>query len=355
MTGSDVYWAIETLLANPNGTTPATIKTVELETDVIPTRRRATITGITSPGLRSGQNIVTVAVRPYGSTVSTLEQVTLKIPAGMPLKGTVTAASGGDVDSSTPEGASIADRVAGLNAAPANSDIVVHYSVGEPEDPDSEEDSQEPNAEFPPVRGVAHTTHVIEGYGEAVTSETTLEPSATPIVAGQQVTLSGTVEPAANTGTVRVERRTSGSPTWKLLDAALELTVEDDVAQFELTDRPTANSIYRVSYPGSGGTVLGSSAQVGVVVRGRVTVAGSPSKTGFTLAAAVYPKAAGSTITFQRFVAGKWRAIKAVKTLQTGQVRYAWATPKGTYQVRAGLTGTPTLAGNWSATIRLRR
>ncbi len=59
---------------------------------------------------------------------------------------------------------------------------------------------------------MAPTTHVIDGYGEAVTSETTLEPSATPIVAGQRVTLSGTVEPAANTGTVRVERRTSGSP-----------------------------------------------------------------------------------------------------------------------------------------------
>src|SRR4029077_11128453 len=130
--------------------------------------------------------------------------------------------------------------------------------------------------------------------------------------------------------------------------------VEDDQASFQVSDRPSFNSVYRVTYAGSA-RILGSSAGVNVAVRGRVGLKAAPTKTGFKLTAALTPRVAGSTITFQVWSAGKWRSIKVVKAGPTGQAAATWSAPKGTYPLRAVLASSTTLTGNYSTPLRLRR
>lgn len=350
--GSEVYDALETILSTPEGATPATVKEIDLVTQITSTRARATILGITSPGLKHGRNTVVVELRPYGSKVSRLERVTLNIPGRMPLNGVVTANLSGDDDDdddedseddsdSPPVDDSIAARVARLNDAPANSDLVVEFRA---EDSDAA-----------PVRTVVPTPYVLDGSGRAATSEMTLEADEDVITAGEEITIEGELDPARANDTVLVQRSTRGSSRWVTLHPALKLAVEDDEATFEVTDRPRFNSVYRVTYAGSGGTVLGTSAQVGVAVRGRVTLSGANTRTGLALVATVTPKVSGSRITFQVRRDGRWRPIKVVLTGPGGQARYTWPTAKGKYRLRAVLSETIALSGGKSASIRLRR
>ncbi len=338
--GLEVYDALEAVLANPNGTTPAQVKAIALTTKVTSTRARATILGITGPALRTGANTLTVLVRAYGSTDTRKVPVTLTIPEGMPVRGVVSAKPGSDVEV-TLDGGSLGALVASLNGAPANSDIVVSF---QPEDLD-----------LAPVRAVARTAHVIQGSIDAATSAITLAPSAVRITAGQRLILRGVVDRALSGDTVRVERQTRGSSTWQSVDPAVPLTIVDEQAGFEVTDQPMFNSTYRVSYPGSGGTVLGSSAAAEVAVRGAVTVRGSRTTRGFRLTAVVTPAKAGSKVTFERLRHGTWRSIKAVRTSSAGRASYTWRVGKGTYTVRARLSGSTALTGNASRTITLRR
>jgi hypothetical protein len=339
--GQEVYGSLEAVLSNPEGIAPATVKSIELTTEVSSTRERALLAGIYAPnGLRAGRNTLSVAIKPYRSTTEQRVPVTLTLPPGMPVNGVVKAVSGQDADVQMDD-SSLAGIVAGLNGAPANSDIVVEFR------PDGSDQAG--------PRGIAHTSTVISGELEAATSSISVEPSATRIVAGQKVALSGSVRPVPVGATVMVQRRTVGSSTWRTVRRAVSLDVLDDEGTFEVSDRPQLNSVYRISYAGSNGLILGSSADRRVTVRGRLVVSGAATTNGFALKAAITPKVAGATVTFQRLRAGKWHPIKVVKTGSTGQARVMWRVAKGTYQVRAVLTGTPEFAGNISRTVRLHR
>ncbi|MGB8019915.1 MAG: hypothetical protein WCF04_01665 [Candidatus Nanopelagicales bacterium] len=339
---SDVSSTLETIFSTPLETGTASVQSVDLTTTITSTRAWANIVGIVAPGLRTGANTIDVMVETHDSKTARPVPVTLNIPAGMSVRGTVTA-SGGWIDSSALDTRSVATLVSSLNAAPANNDVVVYYRPeGAPESAD-------------PVRGVTRTQTVINGWGEAVTSAITLQPSARTITAGDTFTLRGIVERASDSDTVSVQRRTAGSSTWTTLNSAVDLKIVDEVAQFVVTDKPQYNSVYRVRYAGSGGTVLGSSADIGLAVRGRVALSGKATSSGFTLVAGLTPKRAGSQIVFERYSSGRWTAIRTVATGTDGRATYQWKVARGTYQVRARLVGTTDLSANVSATVRLSR
>lgn len=337
--GWDVYSVLEALLANPAGTATATVTSVDLTTEITQARARATIRGITSPGLRTGRNVVRVRVRPYGSTADVDVPVTLTLPPGMPTQGTVRAIGGGELEIDPRDVSSVRAVVDGINDAPTNADVVVEYAaMGSP---------------LPPVRGIASTRSVIDGSVEATTSTVVVQVSPSAASTGRTVTIRGSVSDAEDGAVVRVERRTWGSANWRTVAASVPVAAGSGT--FRVTDAPRYSAVYRVTYAGSGGTVLGSSATVTLPVRGRVSLVGSAKAAGIALAARVAPARAGSKVTFERYASGRWWPLRTVLTTSTGRASWTWAARPGAYVLRARLSSSLDLVGSVSAPIRVRR
>lgn len=337
--GFDVYSVLETLLANPMGTAAATVTSVDLTTEITEARARARIRGIASPGLRTGSNTLQVIVRPFGSSADVEVPVTLTLPPGMPTQGMVRVIGGAELEIEPQDASSLQAVVDGINGAPTNSDILVEYSAM--------------GTSLPPIRQVVATESVVDGAVEATTSAIEVQVSPSTSSTGRTVSIQGAVLGAGDSSVVRVERRTWGSSTWRTVAAGAPVAA--GLGTFEVTDTPRYSAVYRVTFAGSGGTVLGSSATVTLPVRGRVSLGATVRGTGIVLAARVAPARAGSKVTFERYSSGRWRALRTVLTTSTGRASWTWAAQPGTYRLRARLSSTVDLKGSVSAPIRVRR
>ena len=87
---SDIYNIIEQLVTDPDGTINAHITGITLVSQLSPQHLRARIADATvDRGLKIGKNTIHVSLYPYGSTTPVDQDVTLTIPTGTALDGSL--------------------------------------------------------------------------------------------------------------------------------------------------------------------------------------------------------------------------------------------------------------------------
>ena len=345
----DLDTILMTLTANPDGIAPATIKSVNFQGTYSASRFSARIVSVAVPGgLKTGVNDVQVTLAVFGTQALQTQHVTLTIPKGTPLRGSLEVhgivpqftqgapeAAGGDGRKT------VADLVAELNALPVNNDIVVAYR------PESAPGRSEPAAE-----ATAATSWVVSGSLQVPTSVLRLHASPKTVDYGRATTLSGVIELAAADTVVELYATPRGRTTRTLI-ATVPATVSDSIASFAYrVSNVRTTTRYTAVWAGDAAN-LGATSSVLVTVRPRVIIAAQrsafPAGAGTILSATVLPAHAGSAVTFERRgTDGRWIAIRRTTTADSGLAAIHWK------PFRAGsCTLRATVAGGRSATITL--
>jgi hypothetical protein len=223
--GDDAYMVIDTLLSNPNGTAPATLKTVDSTATVRFEYRQARILDaqVTEP-LHIGDNTVVTTIRRYGQVATETRDVTLTIPADVSTQGrlAVSGGSGGwsmytndssynSVTSAAPRAieppATVADIIADINEWPQNNDLqVTFYPQQYDPDPDGDGKSVYPETIF-------HTTEVLSSGLSKRTPNMVLGAAPRTIRPGRRTMLAGFVFTRGDPGAVAMYRVRHGVRT----------------------------------------------------------------------------------------------------------------------------------------------
>ncbi|MGQ0466063.1 MAG: hypothetical protein ACT4QG_12150 [Sporichthyaceae bacterium] len=182
----------------------------------------------------------------------------------------------------------------------------------------------------------------------------TLKASKKSAVYGDTVTLQGTFAGMGHSY-VDIAARRPGTDVWYLVETVS--TASD--GSFYAYHQPAFTYDYYAFFNGSGTKMGASSAPVRVTVAKDV-VAWSEKSTGrlgttFTIVAGVNPVATGKTITLERWVDGKWRAVKSAKTNGTKPTYFSVKpTSRGTHTYRVTTGSGGGLAPGKSVSMRLK-
>ncbi len=247
--GMDAADMLDTLLSNPDGVAPASVKSVNFSADLTPTHASMQILDFSVPGgFKHGANTVHVITRAYGETATREEDLTLNVPAAVETSGTVTVydsngmGGGDDYDESSP----LATPQLGSNVTPATtlSDLVSQVEGTLLNDSVNVTLVADVPNEFvvPVVNGVpanyitaskavtdGGTTWYLQGNLTKETSSMHLYASPTATKRGRTVTLLGVFDAEdANGTTVTIYRGTSTTP----YATAHVVVTPDGMAQF---------------------------------------------------------------------------------------------------------------------------
>jgi hypothetical protein len=359
----DVAAVLGELIYNAEGVAPATIVSVDYQASVSPQRRLATIVGVSVPGgVQVGGNTVNVTLAPYGSMDDVTIPVRLTLPEGSSTEGVLTVSSAresGDTPMG-PEGRSedetarvaareiapratrttLAQLAAELNAAPTNADIKVSFQTAAPQ----------PLAAYGTTDYfIAGSTSVSSGMMQLVLSPTTANYGT------RTVSLSGSVAPVFEAGTVAVYRRAAGASAWTLVDGAVAVEPQADGsgAFGLLLTGPKKSTTYKAVWAGDSRT-MGVSGQAKLAVRAKVTLGGRVlSGGGVKLTAKVAPSQTGRMVAFEKKSGKKWLKLAQLKLKSGSTVSWTWRPAAGSHRVRARFTGSTTNAAATSATLKV--
>jgi hypothetical protein len=357
----DAASMVGSLVNDPYGLRHVTIKSVHVDASFSTTaRRNAGIVDLQLPrALKAGDNDVVVSY--YRSGVSGLQtqHITLKIPAGMSLRGTLevmsaaAAASYGDYyysDSSpAPSPQTTAQVAADLEAAGTNGDLTVSYTPNSSTTPDSE-------AATDTTSGATKTVSTDWVFTGDIVKQTAVVQMTTPsrITVGAPVFVFGEVTGTTADVPVSIYTRQAGAPEPLTPTTTVTALNEDGIAVFMTLLPPSVHTEIVTAEVGALNTDgLPGSAIHKVYVQARLALTQTRSGSQVRLVAHVTPKSAGGNVQFQYLSGGHWKALKQVAVAGDGTARTTLVT-KGTPKVRARFTGSTLNATSDWTTITVK-
>lgn len=272
---SDIEAILRTLTENPDGIAPATVRSVDLQATASTARRTATIADVSvAAPLRAGANVVRVSLNAYGVTEPLTVDVTLDLPAGTPMEGTISVAPAA-ASAEPEEGASgskpatrqtLAQVVEALNAAPTNDMLEVTYTPGGGSLPPDSGASAPGPAPVTPVSATAHTGWVVGGTISKATAGVSLRARPAKLEKRGRVLLQGVLANVSADAGVRIYRRFVGA-TSAVLVATVPAPAGFDGATFSYRTGVLARSaVFTAVFDGDAATLAGSGS-VRVTVR----------------------------------------------------------------------------------------
>lgn len=372
---SDIYNIVEQLLTDPDGTVDAHITGITLVSHLSPAHLRARIADATvDRGLKVGKNIVHVILYPYGSTTPVTQDVTLTIPKGMALNGSLYAIApdyslqefgGGpgmfvSVGPTTPTGTpqTLADVVAEIDAQYPNNDLLVAY---DPQAGYGNVSDYSGSSSYPWSAGatapVATDLHeFLSGGVEKNTASLTLQAMPTHITAGEPVMVVGQLQNSdAASGTVSIYERTAGTSNDRLVTTTpLEVQGGNQGVgglTFDALVPPLEHNATMTAVWSGDAQYLAASASVAVAVSPHVSLAVTKKASGaLVLSAATSPRCSGRLAFVEVPRHGPLSLVKVVR-LSGGRARYSWKAPLGTYHLKAVFRGSELNAAGSSRVV----
>jgi len=379
----DVLWSLSAdaatmlgmLVADPDGTAPASILSVDMKAVAGPARASARIAGAHFPnGLRAGAaNKVEVMLYAYGQQTPITAVGELRLPAGASTSGALSvfpAAVGpapGPED--TPMGAlgrgwahasaddrqTVAQRVAAVRALPTNDQLVVMFT------PDLGPVAPATGSVVGPTESVQTTLtaqgRYVTGSLQRRTGRLRLRVSPASVPYKGAFVVSGALAETAGETTVDLYR--SSAETGEKVKIATVAAVADGSGGAVFTQRLngwTGNAKVVAAWGGDA-VALGTTASAAVVVRQAVTLrAGKtsvPVGSAVKLTAAVLPGKPGQPVLFERRVGGAWTLLKADKLGAGLTADLIWKPPLGASMLRARVAATAANGGGHSAPVTI--
>jgi hypothetical protein len=340
---NDILWM---LADDPDGVLAPRVESVDVTTTVSPDQQSARIAGVSLPdGWGYGENTVRVEYYRYGSAAAQTIEGVVTLPAGTSLYGRLSvrpASFGDDYEGEGDEGPTdtepprtLADLVDELNGMPRNSDLIISYQPGEP-------DEGGPSAAA--IDTTLPTDSVFTGYYSAQTTRVIIEADPRKVAYGEAVSLAGVVD-SPDDVTVEIYRRYAGTQD-EVKVATTTAVATDGAALFQTvvpSVRKNATFIARVaptdgSLPGIASTV--------VRVSPRIWLSGAAR-----LAVHVRPGEADGTARLQRKKGGVWVDYKQVKIVDGEGFTNL---PPGTHVLRARFSGSPLCTAGTSRAFTIR-
>ncbi len=369
---NDDVWEITSRLnsVNANGITVAHVHSVNLESTFSTARRAASIVDVRVPqGLKTGENRVTVMYHQFGRAATQTVDVTLTIPADVPLNGTLTVTGGADqssgdfpgvdeVDEKEPSSQSnidrrsLADVIKEIEDVPAVGNIALSYtSPGEEPELDEDLDIEFNSLSGPstPATASVETDLVMSGFVSKSATQITLMPVG-PVAYKASALIEGVVK-GADSGEVEIYRTFVGESEHLLTKVKLS-----SEGMFEApAPQMTKNAKFRVVYLGTSST-LESNALLSVKTRAAIMLRTSTTSVArgkyLTLTASVMPTGTTGTVVFERLNGRSWTRI-GTRSLSAGSASLRFkATTLGSNSVRVRYVGG---AVNAAATSSVKR
>jgi hypothetical protein len=353
-----VVYELDGMIGNKHETVE--IFSVDVQVRFSKQRSGAEILGIDVPaGLKTGANRVVVSLAPYAESDTRTVEVTLTVPAGMPLTGLLMATSANDLRG---YGRSIAEVYEGLQEWSPSNKLWVEYSSTNYEDDGYYIDSTDTSVTTPWVL-----------QNEAMAHVTTIFAAASPasVAYGHGTRVSGRIiapyDSLPETASVYIQE--AGHTNERLLGIA---DVTWGSGTFSLSTGPlTSNARIRVhvdgvlanyEYGGEGSTSANGYVPIKVAAAVSVSSSSNSVRTGrsVTLTSRVVPaSAAGGRVTFEYYDAGRrsWRAIATQKLAASGgsaKATATWKVLRGSHKLRARYLGGSLNATSVSTTVAVK-
>jgi hypothetical protein len=337
----------------------AHIVSVDLQSSISTSHASAVITGVDAPnGLRVGDNKVRVSLRQYGVAATRTIDVTLTIPAGTPLGGSINAKSINSIDSdyedygdyeldyipTATEATTVSELVKQIKAEPTNNTLIVTY------DPEGS-DAADILAPAGPVETSVITPWYLSRSSTRSTPLLTTDTTTSTVSYGGSKNVSGMVL-GADSGILEVYKRATGETTESLV-ATVALTAGLDTTSFSVdVTGLTHNSVIRVVVPAGATTILTDQTLV-VNVRARISLKATKSGTKTKLTATLAPADVTGQVVFERLSGHTWKRIATADIAAAG-ASTTFTAPKGSTKVRARFLGSDANAASTSKTVTVK-
>ncbi|MCX6371817.1 MAG: hypothetical protein NTX16_01835 [Actinobacteria bacterium] len=361
---ADAATMLGMLVADPDGTAPASILSVDLKATAGPARVAARIAGARFPnGLKAGAaNKVEVTLYAYGVETPINAVGELRLPAGAsnsgslsvfpaatgPSPGDEPAGSRGQSRSAVDDRQTVAQRVAAVEALPTNDQFVVAFTP----DSGAEGASLEPVQTTLTVNG-SYVTGSVQGR----TGRLRLRVSPSSVPYKGAFVVSGALAETAGETTVDLYRLAAGSGA--KVKIATVVAVPDGRGGAAFSRRLsgwTGNAQLIAEWDGDA-VALGTSARATVVVRQAVKLHADaksvPMGSAVKLTAGVVPGTPGQLVLFERRVGAAWTLLKSVKLGAGLTAAFSWTPPPGASSLRARVTPTATNGAGQSAPVTI--
>ncbi len=359
---------------NGNGVAHADIRSIDLESEITAERNLAEIVSVdVTRGLVVGPNRVRVSFLKHGDPDTQTVEVTLTIPAGTSMKGSLSAGvvdEGWDEESwdyeediwgdyyyyDSVDRTTVAELAADLSEFAPNSELEVRYEP-DPWEPDWWEDEAptRPTSGYDPVETTSSTGwYLCGGWEKAATQMTAyLSPRSTSYNGSTRVV--GQVVGLEDTGTVVVTGRYSGQTTEAVLRSAT--ISSDDEGYFSIVvSGLKKNMELTVRFVGDRRT-LPCEKQLTAYVRAGLSLSSSSYSVRkgarVTLRTRVSPAETTGTVTFQRYSRGAWRTL-STRAIVSGAASLTTGRLYSSTRYRVWFRGGPYNIGSYSRSIYVR-
>lgn len=374
---NDHVWDITSRLTsiNPYGISGARILSVDLASEISPNRRSGRVVDVTVPGgLRHGDNRVVISLHRRGILPTQTVEVTLTVPAELPLDGTLSVATAADGASAEdpmeprtapdPARSTLADIVADIRGWTPPTNVSVRYEPapaaddgGDPDDPGIDWGfalGLEPDE--PASVATASVDTSIVTSGSVRKTATTVVTLPVPAVSYRgSARLAGTVAGAGG-GSVEVWRRYADEATWTRVGS----TAVSASGSYSITaSNLIKNATFRIEYSGSA-EALPATATQRVSTRASVSLslsAGTVAKGRYVvLSTSVFPSTTTGSVVFERYNGRTWARV-AVRSLSAGKASVGYkasTTGRQRFRVRymGGAVNAPQTSTTRTLTVR---
>jgi len=348
LAASDAATMVTSLVSDPYDLRHVIIDSVDVTASLSNARRYAGIVDLQlAHALKIGGNDVLVKYYAWGSPDLQTEHVTLTVPKGTSLTGTLAVFSssaaaeyGGDyyTGASAPAAGpeTLAQVAARLAAAGTNGDLAVSYAAGDGSD---DYDGSEAESEAA-AQTIAHTGLVFSGYVTKQTTRRVTLRAPAEVSYGASVPVAGTVAGATGDVRVAIYRHRVGVPQPTVPQQTVTAVYEDGVASFKAMLPASAhNEIVTAEAGPVSATDLPSAASRKVLVRAKLELDEHRSGRHVVVTARVRPRDAGGAVQFERWSAGRWATVKRVSVAPGGSARVTLGARLAT-RVRARFVGS---------------
>lgn len=332
-------YLITAMLYSVPGIVP-TVNSVDMRSEVDQSVNSATITSARGGPLQPGPNSLVVRIKPTGRAAVQVP-VSVDIPANAVLDAGLTVSGGYDFgsadDAPTLEQPDSFDALVDMiEDVPTNDEIVV----------------QAIDADGNAITvGSAVTDYVVSGSVFPTTVAGMLIADVTEVPLGSPVNLMATLPGIANGQEVSFEAQTGGGAWTPIATVPITTSVDGMTGAF-VEDTPTANTVYRASWPGND-TTLAWSATTPVSVIPPVGIEGSRKGRGWALTLSSDPVAAGTGVVAQAKVNGSWSDVATGTLGADGTTRLRWSPASPKVKVRAVTRASARFASSRSEPVVL--
>ena len=330
---------VGSLLNDPYGLRHPTIESVDVSAQLSTATRRSILADVDTPrALKPGTNTVIVSYYDYGAPGLKTLPVTLTIPAGTSLSGTLSVSPAAspmdpwypwDEDAPTaPQ--STADVVAEIAADPANDALSIAYTT-ESADPD---DWYGPDAA---AEATVRTGRIFDDALEKSTTAIFLRAVMPTVPLGSPILVTGMIPDATKSIPVKLYAKVAGKPEPALPVATVKATASGGVATFFAMLPPSKHTEVITAEATLDADSLPGAAMRTVKVRAGASLSAVRSAGHTNVVVRVRPADTGGKAQVQRMVSGHWVLI-ATLDVKAGVAQGRVSAPVGAH-LRARFKG----------------